>query len=144
MHSKLKIDHDQHAYPVTAKGLVLCLLAAVAVLPAGARPVFAQGLTDPTLPPAAFRPPNLKGTGIASESVEQEPIVEPITSLKLQALMIGPADNYAVVDGAVLRVGTSFKGWRVIKIGREGVLLEGIQGSRLLRPHPAISIKPQN
>jgi hypothetical protein len=94
----------------------------------------AQGLLDPTLPPAFLR------SDQSNKLAGQEP--EPpstITDLHLQALILGKQANYAVIDGVTLQVGATFKGWRIIRINNEGALLQGASGTQLLKIHPAIS-----
>jgi len=95
---------------------------------------FSQALQDPTLPPAFLR------NDQPSSSVGQEEnSSSTIADLSLQALILGNQKSYAVINGSTFQVGSTYKGWRIIRINSEGALLQGTSGTQLLKIHPGIS-----
>ncbi|QOL49100.1 hypothetical protein [Massilia litorea] len=94
------------------KRACLCLMFAVANL-AGA-----QALQDPTRPPASLMAGQGTGGQEAAAPVNRAP--------QLQSVLVSrqPGGRHvAVIDGETLRVGDSYKGARVARIGQDEVEL---------------------
>jgi len=106
-------------------GLVCAVsLAAVAVR--------AEGLADPTRPPAGF---NL--------AVSTKPM-ETVAPLTLESVLIHPDARSAIISGERLTLGQKIRGLRLVRIGdTEVVLLDGGE-RRTLKLYPGVQKKPAN
>jgi hypothetical protein len=91
--------------------LLLCALAAAAA---------AEELQDPT------RPPNELGTEAKSVSDE------------LQSIIISPTRRAAIINGQTVELGAKLGDVRLIEINGGNVVLEGVQGRRVLTLFPDI------
>ena len=107
--------------------LAMCAmwLAAVAV--------GAEGLADPTRPPAGF---NLAVSGTKS--------METVAPLMLESVLIHPDARSAIISGERLTLGQKIRGLRLVRIGdTEVVLLDGGE-RRTLKLYPGVQKKPAN
>ena len=107
-------------------GLVCAVsLAAVAVR--------AEGLIDPTRPPAGF---NLAVSGTKP--------METVAPLMLESVLIHPDARSAINSGERLTLGQKIRGLRLVRIGdTEVVLLDGGE-RRTLKLYPGVQKKPAN
>ncbi len=105
----------------------LALLAGAAWLGGSA---LAQALRDPTQPPAVLTP---VAPGATVEPASSEP--------QLQSVLISQRDNgrrVAVIDGQTVRVGDTFRDFKVIKISpTEVTLRQGKVESKLVMAPPS-------
>ena len=88
----------------------------------------AQGLTDPTRPPAAFVSPE---TG---DSAAAAPV--------LQSVMISSAARTAIIGGETVKLGGKYGDARVIRITENEVVLRSASGTETLKMYPGVTIKP--
>jgi MSHA biogenesis protein MshK len=91
--------------------LLLCTLAVAAP---------AENLPDPTRPPAEL--------GAEPKSVSDE----------LQSIIISPARRAAIINGQTVELGAKLGDVRLIEINASNVVLEGVQGRRVLTLFPDI------
>lgn len=118
MDEAVKTSMKRRAHPLTAAALaaLLALGAGAAGAAGSAGTAAAQGLPDPTRPPAAALPLPI---GVAETAAVPQ----------LQSVLLGPAagaSRIAVIDGESVRVGESFHGARVVRIADNEVeLLRG-------------------
>jgi MSHA biogenesis protein MshK len=96
---------------------------------AGAAPVGAQGIADPTRPPAALSPAQTGDAG--------EPALPVLHSIK-----ISPTERSAIIGSETVRQGGRFGDARVIKITENEVVLRSAAGTEILRLYPDVNIKP--
>lgn len=103
------------------KAQCLASLLLLSFLWGGAGPAQAQpsaGLKDPTAPPR-----------IASGQVAAP---QPVASLNLSSVLIGPGRRFAVINGQVVGEGDTFGAVRVVKISKGAVVVRTAgQSSRL-------------
>lgn len=111
---------------------LLALLAGTAWM---AGPALAQALRDPTQPPAVLTP---VAPGATVEPVSSEP--------QLQSVLISQRANgrrVAVIDGQTVRVGDTFRDFKVVKISlTEVTLRQGKVESKLVMAPPSTA-RPQ-
>ena len=101
------------------KNLILSALASLAL---AQLPAAAQGLIDPTRPPAGL------GQVAASAAGDGAP--------RLQSVLISPragGRHVAVIDGETVRLGDTFKGARVARMSEHEVVLERGAERQVLR-----------
>ena len=117
MDEAVKTSTKRATTPLLA-ALLAALLAWSGAAGAGTLAQSAQGLQDPTRPPAAAAPSQ-------SQSAPGDTAAAP----QLQAVRVGPAAGglrIAVIDGESVRVGERFRGARVVRIADNEVeLLRG-------------------
>lgn len=105
-------------------------LALLAVAAWFAGPALAQALRDPTQPPPLLSP---VAPGATVEPVSSEP--------QLQSVLISQRANgrrVAVIDGETVRVGDTFRDFKVVKISpSEVVLRQGKVESKLVMALPS-------
>ena len=105
------------------------LMCAVSL--AAARTAGAQGLADPTRPPAGF---NLAVSGAKP--------AETVAPLVLESVLIHPDARSAIISGERLTLGQKIRGLRLVRIGdTEVVLLDGGE-RRTLKLYPGVQRKP--
>lgn len=107
----------------------LCL----AVMMAIASGVGAQGLPDPTRPPASL----LRGTG--GGAVDSAPTAPALP--QLQSILIAPHEggrHVAVIDGQTLRLGDTYKGAVLASVTPTGVVLKTGNKRQVLKLFPAV------
>ena len=105
------------------------LIATLALL-ALAGQAGAQGLVDPTRPPANLMAPATAGTAPERSGAPQ-----------LQSILIArhPGGRHvAVIDGQTLRLGDSYKGARVASMSETEVVLETGKRKQVLKLFPAV------
>lgn len=113
--------------------MLITVLAALGCI-ADSHNLYAQTLYDPTLPPSFLRNDG------ADKSPDQDTDALPtIQDLSLQALILNNGNSYAIVEGVTIKVGSSFKGWKVTRINAEGALFQSSTGTHLVKMHPAVS-----
>jgi len=104
------------------KNLFLTALAALATLALAQFPASAQGLIDPTRPPA--------GLGQVDSTAATDGVP------RLQSVLISPkagGRHVAVIDGETVRLGDTFKGARVTRMTPGEVVLERGAERQVLR-----------
>lgn len=97
------------------------IAVALAVLAPGA---FAQGLPDPTRPPATLY--NAAGSGGSARSGPQ-----------LQSVLVSQGRRVAVIDGETYRVGDSYQGKRLVSVSDSEVVLAQGRQRQVLKLYPA-------
>lgn len=105
------------------KNLFLTALAALATLALAPFPASAQGLIDPTRPPAGLG--QVDSTLAAGDGAP-----------RLQSVLISPkagGRHVAVIDGETVRLGDTFKGARVARMTAGEVVLERGAERQVLR-----------
>jgi hypothetical protein len=111
------------------KRLRLELTALLAVMLSA--PACAEGLTDPTRPPAGF-----DVTAGSARSAEAAP-----SALVLESVLIHPDSRIAIISGERLALGQKIRGLRLVKIAdTEVVLLDGGE-RRTLKLYPSAQKK---
>jgi hypothetical protein len=103
-------------------------LFAAAMFAAGAQSAFAQGIADPTLPPAGFS---------AGENAE-----EAVRGPVLQSIMIRPHSRSAIISGERVTLGGNYGNARVAAIRETEVVLRSNSGTETLRLYPDVQMKP--
>ncbi len=109
---------------------VMARLPPVLMLLALAAPAAAQGLPDPTRPPANLMAPAASGT----------PAPERSGGPQLQSILIArhPGGRHvAVIDGQTLRLGDSYRGARVDSMSETEVVLVSGSKKQVLKLFPA-------
>jgi MSHA biogenesis protein MshK len=107
----------------------LGLLFAAAALSAA---VCAEGLNDPTRPPAGF---DVAASGAKAAEHAPAPLV-------LESVLIHPDSRTAIISGERLTLGQKIRGLRLVRIGEtEVVLLDGGE-RRTLKLYPGVQKKP--
>lgn len=91
--------------------------------------VGAQGMIDPTRPPAAVSSGAAGDAGAAALPI-------------LHSIKISPSQRSAIIDGEIVHQGGKFGDARVIKITENEVVLRSAAGTEILRLFPDVSIKP--
>lgn len=124
---------DEAVKTIVATLLALCTGAAAVAAPAVAAPAgehavppSAQGLQDPTRPPAV--------ASAAPASVDAAQAAPQLP--QLQSVLVGTvpgARRIAVIDGETVRVGESFHGARVLRIADNEVELQRGRARQVLR-----------
>jgi MSHA biogenesis protein MshK len=99
--------------------LGLCVCAAAA----------AQGIIDPTRPPAAVSSGAAGDPGAAALPV-------------LHSIKISPTERSAIIGGETVRQGGKYGDARVIRISENEVVLRSAAGTETLRLYPDVTIKP--
>jgi MSHA biogenesis protein MshK len=99
------------------------LLGAV-ILPAAQ----AQGLVDPTQPPAAFAAPD-SGAGASPGA--------PV----LQSVMISPSRRAAIIDGVVVRVGDKVGNAVLVSVGESEAVLKSGESTQVLKLYPRVEMQ---
>ena len=99
----------------------------VAVLSAASLPGLCQTLADPTRPPAAW---------LASKSGAALPEVE--SGPRLQSLILGGTQKYAIIDGQLVGVGDTLKDGRVVAVRATEVVVRTEQGNQTLKLFPDV------
>jgi MSHA biogenesis protein MshK len=89
----------------------------------------AQGISDPTRPPAAVS---------SGASGDQGASGVPV----LNSIKISPTERSAVIGSETVRQGGKYGDARVIKITENEVVLRSASGTETLRLYPDINIKP--
>lgn len=97
--------------------LLLCALA---------RAAMAQELLDPTMPPA--------DPGSAAKAAASE----------LRSIIISPTRRAAIIGGQTLELGAKLGDVRLIEVNTGSVVLEGVQGRRVLTLFPSIKTNKVN
>jgi MSHA biogenesis protein MshK len=95
----------------------LCCVAAVS----------AQGIPDPTRPPAALSSPAEPGAPLA-----------PV----LHSIKITPNEKTAIIGGETVKLGGRYGDARVVKITDSEVVLRSAAGTETLRLYPDVEVKP--
>lgn len=88
----------------------------------------AQGLNDPTRPPAAVFSNAPGDTGAAAGPL-------------LQSVMISPAGSSAIIGGEIVKLGGKYGDARVVKITANEVVLRSPNGTEILRMYPEVNMK---
>jgi MSHA biogenesis protein MshK len=96
---------------------------------AGAAPACAQGIADPTRPPASLLSPQAGDAG--------GPALPVLHSIKITA-----TERIAIIGGETVRQGGKFGDARVIRITENEVVLRSAAGTETLRLYPDVDIKP--
>ena len=89
----------------------------------------AQGLNDPTRPPASLLAPSTSGA-VAAPSAPQ-----------LQSILIARhpgGRNVAVIDGVMLRRGDRFQGYVLERMSDTEVVLANAKGRQVLKLYPSV------
>jgi len=105
-----------------ARTLLVLILAA---LPAA---VAAQGMLDPTQPPAPLLAPGAGG--------------DASTGPLLQSVIITPTQRSAIIGGQRVRLGGKYGDARVVKITASEVVLRSTGSDETLRMYPDVEISP--
>ena len=110
-----------------------CRHACAGLLLACANPAWTQGLQDPTRPPAGLMTPQAGAGDIGSGA-------KPDRAPRLQSVLVArqPGGRHvAVIDGETLRLGDTFRGARVARIGQNEVELRRGNARQVLTLHAA-------
>lgn len=102
--------------------LVAWLITAGVLMPA---PAVAQGLSDPTRPPAA-----LLSSGDAAVGVPGAPV--------LQSVIISPEFKAAIINGQMVRLGDGFGSARLVKVSESEVVLKEGGEEQVLKLYPGV------
>lgn len=86
----------------------------------------AQGLTDPTRPPAALRN--------AQDGEAQSAFSGPV----LQSVLVSPGRKVAIISGKTVKLGEKYGDARVTKITESEVTLKGAHGVQILKLYPGV------
>lgn len=89
---------------------------------------YAESINDPTRPPVAVIPP---------QSGER-----PAEGAKLQAVMITPTAQSAIINGERIQLGAAYGDAKVIKITEHEVVLRSAEGTQTLKMYPDILMQP--
>jgi MSHA biogenesis protein MshK len=92
--------------------------------------VLAQGLPDPTRPPASL------------SVVESASAVASTSGPELQSILISPTRRIAIINGQHLRQGDKFGEARVVRISESEVILRNGSESQVLKLFPEIEKRP--
>lgn len=106
--------------PVFAVGVLAMLLLAVSA--------WAEGLSDPTRPPAAVMAP--------TDAV----VAEPPKSAGLQSVIISKSRSAAIIDGQTIELGGKYGDVKLIEVSDTGVILQGARGKRIMKLFPDVSM----
>jgi MSHA biogenesis protein MshK len=101
-----------------------CSLALTAAVCAAPAPAAAQGLADPTQPPASM------DALVAGGASEGGPV--------LQSILISPQRRVAVIDGETVKAGDIIGDARVVRITETEVVLQAGDDMRRLRIYPDV------
>jgi MSHA biogenesis protein MshK len=89
----------------------------------------AQGIIDPTRPPAAVSSGTPGDPGVSALPV-------------LHSIKISPTERSAIIGGETVRQGGKYGDARVIRITENEVVLRSAAGTETLRLYPDVNIKP--
>lgn len=92
---------------------------------------YAQGLPDPTRPPASLH----------AEQTDQEGKSATAGAPELQSVIVGPNRKIAVINGQTLKIGDKYGDARVVAISEAEVVLKNGDVSRTLKLYPAVEKK---
>lgn len=87
----------------------------------------ADELLDPTRPPSALATP-------------AEIAGEPAKPAGLQSVIISKSRSAAIIDGQIVELGGKYGDVRLIEVNDTGVILQGIQGKRVMTLFPDVTI----
>jgi len=90
--------------------------------------VSAQGIADPTRPPAAFTQP---ATDAGAPAL-------PV----LHSIKISPTERSAIIGGETVRQGGKYGDARVVRITENEVVLRSASGTETMRLYPDVNVKP--
>ncbi|MDH5534224.1 MAG: MSHA biogenesis protein MshK [Betaproteobacteria bacterium] len=102
--------------------LAVWLAAAIALMPAAAG---AQGLNDPTRPPAG-----MLGSDSAALGTSSAPV--------LQSVIISPAGKAAIINGEMVRLGGTIGGARLVSVLESEVVLKEGGEEQVLKLYPGV------
>ena len=88
----------------------------------------AQGLNDPTRPPAAVFSDAPGDTGAVAGPL-------------LQSVMISPAGSSAIIGGQMVKLGGKYGDARVVKITANEVVLRSANGTEILGMYPDVNMR---
>ncbi len=117
----------KHAAAPWAPAVVL--LVALMGATTGA-PAKAQGLTDPTRPPAEI--------AVKAPAVE----VGVVQLHQLQSVIISPTRRAAIIDGVVVELGAKYGDAVLTKVTEDEVVLRSDGSQEVLKLYPAVDIAP--
>lgn len=110
----------KNKFTVQAAGVLLSGLCCAAA-------AWAQGIPDPTRPPAALSSPTEPGAPLA-----------PV----LHSIKITPNEKTAIIGGETVKLGGRYGDARVVKITDSEVVLRSAAGTETLRLYPDVEVKP--
>ena len=97
-------------------------------------PLAAQGLPDPTQPPAGIYDMQGGGQGAAT-------VTRPRANNGLQSVIISPQRRAAIINGTTVELGEKIGGAKLIEVNEGGVVLQGNRGRRVLALFPGVNLK---
>ena len=97
------------------------------LLAAPCHPAYAQGMPDPTRPPA----------GVLQSEIAEETVRKPV----LQSIIIGPRSRSAIINGQRVELGGRYGEARVDAITETSVVLRSSSGTEVLRLYPDVYMK---
>lgn len=110
----------------SAMAMLLCAIAADAT---------AQGIADPTRPPAAFMPVDPKAP--AQQGARK---AEGLSDVPVQLLLVGKTRRFAIVNGDL--VGEKTPGTKIIAVNRNDLTVESERGRETLNLFPDVQKTP--
>jgi MSHA biogenesis protein MshK len=93
----------------------------------------AELLPDPTLPAIDL---NSSGAGSAVEAVPEETVPR-----GLQSVIISPNYRAAIINGETVTLGGKYGDSRLVEVRENSVVLQNVQGRRVLELFPKVSIR---
>lgn len=112
-------------YLTRARDWLLAAAMATLTALAGSAVVHAQGLSDPTRPPAMIESASERDTSASSGPV-------------LQSILISPTRRIATINGQAFKPGDKFGETRVVKITENEVVLRSGQEMQTLKLFPQV------
>ncbi len=109
--------------PIVALEACLALM-----LSAAASAVLAEGLADPTRPPASL------GATVSEENAGRTSNAGPV----LQSVLIAPGRREAIISGQTVRLGSKFGEARVVSIAESEVVLRNGKDRQVLKLFPGM------
>jgi MSHA biogenesis protein MshK len=88
--------------------------------------------TKPVVQPVAVSTPAPVAPAAAMPTAAPVPVAAPAPALKLQAIFFAPGRSSAIISGKTVRVGNTFKGYRVAAITETSATLVSATGTNVM------------